>query len=70
MLNDANARAVKPGDKAYKLTDSIRLFLLVHPPGISSVERSADLGRHGCVTEPQATVAIDDRAGDEGGGGA
>lgn len=33
MLNDAKVRAAKPRDKAYKLTDSNRLFLLVTPSG-------------------------------------
>jgi integrase len=33
MLNDAKIRAAKPRDKAYKLTDSHRLYLLVKPRG-------------------------------------
>lgn len=33
MLNDAKARAAKPREKAYKLTDSHRLYLLVKPNG-------------------------------------
>ena len=33
MLNDAKIRAAKPRDKAYKLTDSHRLYLLVKPGG-------------------------------------
>ncbi|MBB3858828.1 hypothetical protein GGQ88_000068 [Novosphingobium hassiacum] len=33
MLNDAKIRAVKPRDKAFKLTDSNRLYLLVPPSG-------------------------------------
>ncbi|CAN5466812.1 tyrosine-type recombinase/integrase [soil metagenome] len=33
MLNDAKVRAAKPREKAYKLTDSNRLFLLVTPSG-------------------------------------
>ena len=33
MLNDAKIRAAKPQDKAYKLTDSHRLYLLVNPSG-------------------------------------
>jgi integrase len=33
MLNDAKIRAAKPRDKAYKLTDSHRLYLLVMPTG-------------------------------------
>ena len=33
MLNDAKIRAVKPRNKAYKLTDSHRLYLLVNPGG-------------------------------------
>lgn len=33
MLNDAKLRAAKPRDKAYKLTDSHRLYLLVTPSG-------------------------------------
>jgi hypothetical protein len=33
VLNDAKARAAKPRDKAYKLTDSNRLFLLVTSGG-------------------------------------
>jgi integrase len=33
MLNDAKIRAAKPRDKAYKLTDSHRLYLLVKPSG-------------------------------------
>jgi len=31
MLNDAKIRAAKPREKAYKLTDSHRLYLLVKP---------------------------------------
>jgi hypothetical protein len=34
MLNDAKLRAARPRDKAYKLTDSNRLYLLVTPGGI------------------------------------
>ena len=33
MLNDAKIRAAKPREKAYKLTDSHRLYLLVKPGG-------------------------------------
>ncbi|AMG74605.1 tyrosine-type recombinase/integrase [Sphingopyxis granuli] len=33
MLNDAKLRSAKPRDKAYKLTDSHRLYLLVKPNG-------------------------------------
>ena len=33
VLNDAKIRAAKPRDKAYKLTDSHRLYLLVKPGG-------------------------------------
>src|SRR3546814_2738658 len=33
MLNDAKLRSAKPRDKAYKLTDSHRLYLLVKPGG-------------------------------------
>lgn len=33
MLNDAKLRGVKPREKAYKLTDSFRLYLLVKPNG-------------------------------------
>jgi len=33
MLSDAKIRAAKPRDKAYKLTDARRLFLLVSPSG-------------------------------------
>ena len=33
MLNDAKIRAAKPRDKAYKLTDSHRLYVLVKPGG-------------------------------------
>lgn len=33
MLNDAKVRAAKPQAKAYKLTDSHRLYLLVKPSG-------------------------------------
>lgn len=33
MLSDAKIRAAKPRDKAYKLTDSHRLYLLVTPNG-------------------------------------
>lgn len=33
MLNDAKLRAARPRDKAYKLTDSHRLYLLVTPSG-------------------------------------
>jgi len=33
MLNDAKVRAAKPREKAYKLTDSHRLYLLVKPGG-------------------------------------
>lgn len=33
MLNDAKLRSAKPCDKAYKLTDSNRLYLLVNPGG-------------------------------------
>lgn len=33
MLSDAKIRAAKPRDKAYKLTDSHRLYLLVKPTG-------------------------------------
>jgi len=33
LLNDAKVRAAKPREKAYKLTDSNRLFLLVTPSG-------------------------------------
>ncbi len=33
MLSDAKVRAAKPREKAYKLTDSNRLFLLVTPSG-------------------------------------
>lgn len=33
MLNDAKLRAARPRDKAYKLTDSNRLYLLVLPSG-------------------------------------
>lgn len=33
MLNDAKLRCAKPRDKAYKLTDSHRLYLLVKPSG-------------------------------------
>jgi len=33
MLNDAKLRGAKPRDKAYKLTDSHRLYLLVKPNG-------------------------------------
>ena len=33
MLNDAKVRAAKPREKAYKLTDSHRLYLLVTPSG-------------------------------------
>lgn len=33
MLNDARLRAARPRDKAYKLTDSYRLYLLVTPGG-------------------------------------
>lgn len=33
MLNDAKIRAAKPRERAYKLTDSHRLFLLVKPNG-------------------------------------
>ncbi|MES2451754.1 MAG: integrase arm-type DNA-binding domain-containing protein [Pseudomonadota bacterium] len=33
MLNDARVRAAKPRAKAYKLTDSHRLFVLVRPNG-------------------------------------
>lgn len=33
MLNDAKLRSAKPRDKAYKLTDSHRLYLLVKPTG-------------------------------------
>lgn len=33
MLNDAKVRAARPREKAYKLTDSNRLFLLVTPSG-------------------------------------
>jgi integrase len=33
MLNDAKIRAAKPRDKAYKLTDAYRLYLLVKPSG-------------------------------------
>lgn len=33
MLTDAKIRAAKPRDKAYKLTDSYRLYLLVKPGG-------------------------------------
>ncbi|MFC0205772.1 tyrosine-type recombinase/integrase [Novosphingobium soli] len=33
MLSDAKVRGVKPRDKAYKLTDSHRLYLLVTPGG-------------------------------------
>lgn len=33
MLNDAKLRTAKPRDKAYKLTDSHRLYLLVKPSG-------------------------------------
>lgn len=33
MLSDAKVRAAKPRDKAYKLTDSHRLYLLVKPNG-------------------------------------
>jgi hypothetical protein len=38
VLNDAKIRAAKPRDKAYKLTDSHRLYLLVKPGG-STAER-------------------------------
>src|SRR3546814_8266594 len=33
MLNDAKLRNAKPRDKAYKLTDSHSLYLLVKPSG-------------------------------------
>lgn len=33
MLNDAKLRGAKPREKAYKLTDSYRLYLLVKPNG-------------------------------------
>ncbi|WP_404480528.1 tyrosine-type recombinase/integrase [Novosphingobium sp. BL-52-GroH] len=33
MLSDAKVRAAKPRDKAYKLTDSHRLYLMVKPNG-------------------------------------
>lgn len=33
MLNDAKVRAAKPREKAYKLTDSHRLYVLVKPGG-------------------------------------
>ena len=33
MLKDAKIRATKPRDKAYKLTDSHRLYLLIKPGG-------------------------------------
>ncbi len=33
MLSDAKIRAAKPRDKAYKLTDSHGLYLLVTPNG-------------------------------------
>ncbi|QDK31735.1 tyrosine-type recombinase/integrase [Sphingomonas sp. IC081] len=33
MLSDAKIRAIKPRDKAFKLTDSHRLYLLVKPNG-------------------------------------
>jgi hypothetical protein len=33
MLSDAKMRAIKPRDKAFKLTDSHRLYLLVKPGG-------------------------------------
>src|SRR3546814_7791887 len=33
MLNDAKLLSAKPRDKAYKLTDSHRLYLLVKPSG-------------------------------------
>jgi len=33
MLNDAKLRGAKPQDKAYKLTDSHRLYLEVKPSG-------------------------------------
>ena len=33
MLNDAKLRSAKPRDKAYKLTDGHRLYLLVNPSG-------------------------------------
>ena len=36
MLNDSKIRAAKPRDKAYKLTDSYRLYLLVKPGGSKS----------------------------------
>lgn len=36
MLNDAKIRAAKARDKAYKLTDSHRLYLLVTPGGAKS----------------------------------
>ena len=36
MLNDAKVRAAKPREKAYKLTDSYRLYLLVKPGGSKS----------------------------------
>lgn len=36
MLNDAKVRAAKPREKAYKLTDGYRLYLLVKPTGSKS----------------------------------
>ena len=61
MLNEARIRAAKPRDKAYKLTDSHRLYLLVKPGGsklwkwsysYDSKQRTLHLGAH-----PQIALA-------------
>ena len=69
MLNDAKIRAAKPRDKAYKLTDSHRLYLLVKPGGsrlwkwsysYDGKQRTLHFGVHPKVTLLDARVRRDE----------
>ncbi len=71
MLNDAKVRVAKPRDKAYKLTDSHQLYLLIKPGGsklwkwsytYNDKQRTLHLGIHLNVTLSDASVKRDEAA--------
>jgi len=69
MLNDAKIRAAKPREKAYKLTDSHRLYLLVKPAGsklwkwsyaYAGKQKTMHLGIYPLVTLAEARAKRDE----------
>jgi len=69
VLNEAKIRAAKPRDKAYKLTDSHRLYLLVKPGGsklwkwsyaYDGKQKTMHLGIHPMVTLLDARAKRDE----------